>query len=265
MPITAQEIVDAIGNGVLQALNTNQLFLGVEEDAFNNANIHPEYVTTVEVAKQLTAPDRIVSLETHMKVLRRDARSLALSFKDALNKQKQKRDEVDEILARYRFGKKDSQRLDVLVRSSSPERAPLVIAEAKLGVHNLPGLLKDINRVVRLLMMYMDLKLLGRHYIYGAVLFHYWEEGNHTGTPNQQACNLLTGIDAHLKSLKPKKPWLNARGGLLTHGSKIQAVTGYHEIYTDGYEEDVFGKNSFTFAPGLVLLGNAVDVNSAKF
>src|SRR5271170_7198611 len=147
MPITAQEVVNAIGNGVLQALNTNQLFLGVEEDAFNNADIHPEYVTTVEVAKQLTAPDRIVSLETHMKVLRRDARSLALSFKDVLNKQKCA--DVDDILARYRFGKKDSQRLDVLLRSSSPDEAPLVIAEAKLGVHNLLGILEDINRVVR--------------------------------------------------------------------------------------------------------------------
>lgn len=263
MPITAQEIVNAIGNGVLQALNTNQLFLGVEEDAFNNADIHPEYVTTVEVAKQLTAPDRIVSLETHMKVLRRGARSLALGFKDAHNKQKCV--DVDNILARYRFGKKDSQRLDVLVRSSNPDEAPLVIAEAKLGVHNLVGVLEDINRVVRLLIMYNDLQLLGRHKIYGAVLFHYWEEGNHVGTPNQQASNLLIGIDAHLNSLKPERPWLNARAALLTHGAKIQPVIGYHEVYADGYEEDVFGKNSFTFAPGLVLLGNSEDVNSAQF
>jgi hypothetical protein len=47
----AQEIAKAIGEGVAKALSTNQFFLGIEEDAFKNADIHPEYVTTVEVAK----------------------------------------------------------------------------------------------------------------------------------------------------------------------------------------------------------------------
>jgi hypothetical protein len=261
-PITAQAIVQAIGDGVAQALSTNQLFLGVEEDMFKNADIHPEYVTTVEVAKQLTAPDRVVSLESHMKELRGNARFLARGFSRVTNKTFP---DIDRILTEYRFGKKDSQRLDILVRSSTPSGPPLLIAEAKLGVKNLMGVIHDITRVVRLLTMYNDLQLLDKYNVYGAVLFHFWEEGNDVGSPNQQANNLLIGINEHLLSLKPKKPWMNSRAGLLTHGARIQAITGYRETHDDGYEEDVFAKDSFTFAPGLVLLGNAADVSSASF
>ncbi len=262
MTINAQEIVQAIGNGVAQALSTNQLFLGVEEDASKNADIHPEYVITVEVAKKLTAPDRIVSLETHMKELRRHARGLAWVRS---GRAKTALPELDSVLARYRFGKKDSQRIDILVRPSDSQCPPLLIAEAKLGVGNLPGVIQDIERVVRLLTMYSDVGLLGSHDIYGAVLFHFMEEGNDSGVPNQQASNLLMGIDTHLQSLKLTKPWLNAQAKLLTQGATIQPVTGYRETYDDGHEEDVFAKESFTFAPGLVLLGNAADVNTANF
>ncbi|MBX6382443.1 MAG: hypothetical protein IRZ07_05630 [Microbispora sp.] len=262
MPINAQEIVQAIGEGVAEALRTNRLFLGVEEDAFRNADIHPEYVTTVEVAKKLTGPDRIVSLETHMKELRRHARWLALvhakSDKAALPR-------INGTLAGYRFGKKDSQRIDILVRSSDNESAPLLVAEAKLGVQNLPGVLRDIDRIARLLSMYSDLNLLGRQDIYGAVLFHLMEEGEDVDAHTQKAQNLLTGIDAHLNSLRSTKTWMNARAGLLTHGAKTQPATGYRETHDDGTEESVFAKESFTFAPGLILLGNAADVNSAKF
>jgi hypothetical protein len=45
----------------------------------------------------------------------------------------------------------------------------------------------------------------------------------------------------------------------------VQAVTGYREVQEDGSFEDVFAKDSFTFAPGLVLLGNAGDVSTVAF
>ncbi|WP_148560934.1 hypothetical protein [Magnetospira sp. QH-2] len=71
--MNAQEVVNRIGDGVKAALNTNQLFLGVEQFEFENADIHPEYVTTVKVAENLTGPSVVVSLETHMKTLRHQA------------------------------------------------------------------------------------------------------------------------------------------------------------------------------------------------
>jgi hypothetical protein len=257
----AQEIAKAIGEGVAKALSTNQFFLGIEEDAFKNADIHPEYVTTVEVAKKLTAPDRVVSLETHMKELRQHARSLAWMR----NRNEVALAGIDSTLSRYRFGKKDSQRLDILVRRSDTLEPPLLIAEAKLGIDNLSGVIQDIDRVVRLFTMYNDLQLLNGHNIYGAVLFHFMEEGNDTGALNPKGQKLLAGINAHLDILRQTKPWLNCRAGMLTHGATIQPVTGYREVYDDGYEEDVFAKHSFTFLPGLVLLSNATDVNSAQF
>ena len=47
MNFSARDVVSKIGEGVAEALNTSRLFLGVEEDAFKNSDIHPEYVTTV--------------------------------------------------------------------------------------------------------------------------------------------------------------------------------------------------------------------------
>jgi len=262
MTMDAQEIVKAIGEGVAQALSTSQLFLGVEEDAFKNADIHPEYVTTVEVAKKLTAPDRVVSLETHMKEIRRHARSLACVH-NRMNKETLPG--IDATLARYRFGKKDSQRLDILVRSSEIQRPPLLLAEAKLGIENLPGVIQDIDRVVRLLTMYSDLKLPDLNTIYGAVLFHFMEEENDTGDLNQKGQKLVKGIDAHLQNLRVTKSWLRSRVGMLKQGATVYPVTGYREIYDDGSEAEVFAKHGFAFAPGLVLLGNADDVDSVQF
>lgn len=260
MSINAQDIVEQIGNGAAEALNTNKLFLGIEEDEFNNADIHPEYVTTVEVAKKFTAPDRYVSLETHMKELREQARMLArLRQKDKVEWAK-----IDSVLAPYKFGKKDSQRLDILVRSSDVTKLPLLIAEAKLGVDNVPGVILDIERVVRLLTMYQDLKLLDSHVVYGAVLFHSMDEGNDTGSMSQKATDLLAEINTHLKGVTGAKSWLKAKAGLLTHGSKVQPITGYREYYPDEKMENIFAKDSFSFAPGLVLLGNASDVTAVK-
>ena len=258
----AQEIVNAIGAGVADALNTNRLFLGVEKDAFCNADIHPEYVTTVAVGKTLTAPDRYVSLETHMKELRKHAHGLAL-MKRKLSK-KSTRD-IDCIVAQYKFGDKDSKRLDIVVRSSDSLQPPLLIAEVKLGVKNEAGVIKDINRVVDLLTMYHELDLLSPHHVYGAVVFHSMETENFSGTLSQKACDLTSKVSERLESVMQAKSWLKAKCGFLTQNTKLQAVTGYREIQEDGCFEDIFAKDSFMFAPGLVLLGNACDVSTVKF
>lgn len=262
MTTVAQGIVQKIGEGVAEALRTNWLFLGVEEEAFKNPDIHPEYVTTVEVAKKLTGWDRIVSLETHMKELRRHAHMLARVRNGMKTETLPK---INATLARYRFGKKDSQRVDILVRPSDDLSPPLLIAEAKLGVKNLPGILKDIDRITKLLTMYRDLDLLCTHHIFGAVLFHHMEEGSDGSETSQRVQDLLVGIDAYLKTLRLKQSWIRARSGLLTHGAKTQPVTGYKEIHHDGTEESVFGKDCFTFAPGLILLGNSEDVDRVTF
>jgi hypothetical protein len=262
MVMNAQYIVESIGHGVAEALTTNQLFLGIEEDAFRNADIHPEYVTTVEVAKKLTAPDRIVSLETHMKELRWHAQGLARMH---ANFNPNKIATINQSLARYQFGRKDRARIDILVRSSDTSSAPLLIAEAKLGVKNLPGIIRDVERVTKLLSMYHDLNLLSSHVIYGAVVFHLMEEGEKVKARKKKAQTLLANIEAYLRDLRSKNSWINARVGLLNHGAKAKPTTGYKEIHEDGTEELVFAKNSFTFAPGLVLIGNAADVNTATF
>lgn len=258
----AQEIVDAIGEGVESALATNKLFLGVEVDGFQNADIHPEYVTTVEVAKKLTGVDRQVSLEAHMKELRRQARTIAW-----LKRGREQADlkVVATQLAPYKFGKKDSQRLDILVRQADSSMPPLLMVEAKLGVRNLKGVIEDVDRLVRLFDMYDAVGLLKEHKIYGAAVFHSMEEGNNTGAAGVRAQTLLQGIQAHLASESSLRPWLKWSAGLPSTGTVIQPVTGYTEHYEDGTTENVFARDSFHFAPGLVLLGNAPDVSTVKF
>lgn len=258
----AQEIVDAIGEGVASALAANKLFLGVEVDAFQNADIHPEYVTTVEVAKKLTGVDRQVSLEAHMKELRRQARTLAwikLGGSQAGLKV------VAAKLTPYKFGKKDSRRLDILVRQADSSIPPLLMVEAKLGVRNLKGVIEDIDRLVRLFDMYDAVGLLKDHTIYGAAVFHSMEEGNDTGAAGVRAQTLLQGIQAHLATVIASRPWLEWSAGLPSAGTVIEPMTGYTEHYEDGSTEDVFAKDCFHFAPGLVLLGNAADVPTVAF
>ena len=262
--VDADFLVERIGAGVSEALNTCRFFLGMETAEFENADVHPEYVTTVEVAKKLTGIERYVSLETHMKHLRRQAGGLARmrNLKDrSFVKQ------IPSILSDYKFGKKDSRRVDIVVRSSAELQPPLLLAEAKLGVGNVPGIIEDICRIMRLLEMYHRLKLLDDHPVYGAVLFHSAVEGGASESAELKAQALLATIDAHLSSLRRENEWLHAKAGLLTAEKQHQPVQGYWEQWGDkeGEGEHVFAKTSFTFSPGLVLLSRRSDVDVAKF
>lgn len=260
--MNAQQVVDKIGSGVQAALKTNQLFLGVEQFEFENADIHPEYVTTVKVAEKLTGPEFVVSLETHMKTLRRQAIGIARiqNMKD-----KDRRDEIVGRLSRYKFGKKDSQRLDVLVLSADSLSPPHLMAEAKLGVHNLPGLLNDIDRIVKLLSMYEEAGAFNGHAVYGAVVFHLMREKVDVNGLKPHAQSFLAGISAHLSNLSSKYAWLNHKADLLTSWHVSEGVSGYQEYHDDGTVEDVFGKEGFAFTPGLVLLGNGADIPNVTF
>lgn len=262
----AEYFVKCIGAGVAEAFQTCRSFLGVETESFENADIHPEYVTTVEVAKKLTGVDRYVSLETHMKDLRHQAGALARmrSIRD-----RGMWTEIDSILREHRFGEKDSQRIDIVVRPSDQELPPLLLAEAKLGVRNAAGILQDIDRVMRLLVMHHRLKLLDKSPVYGAVLFHSAREGGENNAAAELAKGLLATVETHLSCLKTKNPWLYSKAGLLSAEAKHRPIQGYREPHGngdgDGEGELIFAKTSFTFVPGLVLLGNMSDVNVVKF
>lgn len=264
MTLAPQDIVTLIGQGIENAFQTSIRFLGVEIDRFSNTDIHPEYLTTVEVAKSLIAADRHVSLETHMKELRTRARKLA-----SMNKAKTGAtlSSIDLTLAGYRFGKADSQRLDILVRLAEEDRPPLLMVEAKLGDGKLPGIIQDIDRILRLFDMYESLGLLTDHKVYGAVVFHSIEEDNTSGTTTAAAQSLLAAVNAYLAlpSVTTGRSQLHSKAGLLKTGSVLQPVTGYVEDYDDGQSETIFAKKSFYFAPGLILLGNDANIPTVTF
>lgn len=253
-----------IGAGVAEAFRTCRFFLGVETEVFENADIHPEYITTVEVAKKLTGVDRFVSLETHMKDLRHEAGKLA---RMRSLKKTQSWPAIAGILSQFKFGTKDSSRIDIVVRPSSEDQPPLLLAEAKLGVGNVAGIIQDIDRVMRLLVMYHQLDLLDQNPVYGAVLFHSTKQGGDANSAALAAQRLLTTIESYLSSLKVEHPWLKAKAGLLSSEATHQPVQGYWEQYGEGEDdgEMVFAKTSFTFAPGLILLSHRPDVDNVTF
>jgi hypothetical protein len=260
----ANHFAKCIGAGVAEAFKTCRFFLGVETEAFENADIHPEYITTVEVAKKLTGIDRFVSLETHMKDLRHEAGKLARMR--SLKSQKPWQSIAD-ILGQYKFGTKDSSRLDIVVRPSSEDQPPFLLAEAKLGVGNVSGIIKDIDRVMRLLVMYQRLDLLDQNPVYGAVLFHSTRQGRDVNSAELAAQPLLATVNSYLLSLKVKHHWLKAKAGLLSAEANHQPFQGYWEQYgeAEGDGEMVFAKTSFTFAPGLVLMSHRPDVDDVTF
>lgn len=197
-----------------------------------------------------------------MKELRWQARTLSWM---RLGGKKADLPSVDAKLAPFKFGKKDSRRLDILVMQADALQPPLLMVEAKLGVRNLPGVIQDIDRLVRLFDMYHAVGLLAEHTTYGAAVFHSMEEGNDKGVAGSRAQSQLQGVRAHLDTVRAARPWLKTKAGLPSHGAVTEPVVGYTEHYEDGATEDVFAKDCFHFAPGLVLLGNAPDVATAQF
>lgn len=259
----AAEIVKRLGAGVRAALKTNELFLGIERGAFENADIHPEYVTTVKVAEQLTEPEYVVSLETRMMELRRHARDMAQMRAFAQKPPMQRTPGgasgaiIDARLAKYGFGKK---RLDILVRRDDPSAPPVLFAEAKLGAKNVSGILEDVNRVVRLMAMYQEFELLTGRSVYGAVVFHVMAEGDKATTLHQDTLGVLGQIQSHLMSLSMAHSWMKQKAGLLSSAQVSEPIQGYEEIQLDGSSEMVFGKEQFAFAPCLALMGTASDI-----
>lgn len=145
--VDAKYIVDRMGMGVQAALKTNALFLGVEQFEFENADIHPEYVTTVKVAEHLTGPECVVSLEARIKMLGHHAAGI-VRLRNSGSKPKWERgSKLIERLDRYKFGKRGGQRLDILVHTTDPAAPPILVAKAKLGARNLADFVTGINRM----------------------------------------------------------------------------------------------------------------------
>lgn len=263
--IDAAYVVERIGKGVQTALKTNQLLLGVEQFEFENATIRPEYVTTVKVAEQLTDPGLVVSLETRMKMLRHQAARLVRLRNCGSKPEWERARKLVKRLDKYRFGESDGQILDMLVLRADPVAPPALVAEVKLGAGNRARIIKDIDRIICLLCMYEEAEVLDQHRMYGAVVFHSMREDQNGKRLRTDASKLLGAIRDHLKDMSSSCPWLNYKADLLSSYGTSEPVYGYRAFYDDGSYEDVFGKQGFAFAPGLVLLGKAGDIASTPF
>ncbi len=267
----AQHIVDKIGAGILNALRTNEKFLGHDEFQFKNADIRPEYVTTVKVAEEfakkysaedLSKKDVIVTLEAPMKELKNQAltfsRINSCSTKDSRSQASQK-------IQRYNIGKKDGNLLDILVKPSEKYLPPYLMAEIKLGTRNLSGVCNDIGRIFDLLSMYNDSGYLKNYPVYGAIAFHMMKEGVGGIGLDTKSSKFLQNIDNHCSNLESKHHWLKYKSGALNNWQEIKSRSIYEDPHEDETIHNVVAKDQFAFKPGLVLLGNACDIKNVKF
>ena len=258
----AQTIVNNIGKGIECALRTKEIFLGIERFQFENADVHPEYMMTVKVAESFIDPDTVVAIEAHMKMLRLHAIGLNNLYR---GKYKAQQNIVRAKLESSKFEAMDGRRLDILVGPSDNHYPPHLVAEAKLGIGNISGVLEDINRILLLLDMYNELGINNCNTTYGAVVFHIMREGDKADNLSAEANDFLKEIDNHLNTKSSEFQWLQHQSGLL-HASKIyRDVSGYEEHYEDGYREEIFAKEKFSLAPGLVFLGSTPDVSCVNF
>jgi hypothetical protein len=252
----AAEVVLKVGNGVVAALDTCERFLGIEAFAYQNADIKPEYITTLKVAEALTDPSRVVKPEASMKELRRHA--AAIGRLHGLNS-RPTWSRIQEVLDEHIYGK---ERIDVRVDEASGDGPPLLLVEAKLGVRNIKGVQKDIDRLVKLFDLYEGAGALNKHVMYGAVVFHAMQEQGTEDTLTDLSRNMFEHINKHLAAGRKARPKLYFQAGQLSATLRVEGISGDTEIHGDGTVEPVFGKHGYAFQAGLVLIGNAPDVTT---
>ncbi|WP_165795754.1 hypothetical protein, partial [Methylobacterium frigidaeris] len=157
------------------------------------------------------------------------------------------------------------KRVDIVVFTSDPSELPLLISEAKLGSQTADAIIADIDRVVTLLQMHRDLGF--NENIYGAVFFYKMTKGGSISDVQRDSSVLLARINSHLcdKKSDPNNKWLKFKADLLTRENYSEPIQAYEELHDDGSSEMVFTRQGFAFAPGLVLLGQADDVETVPF
>ena len=258
--MNAQEVVNSIAQGMREAHKLSEAFLGAEQIDYEVPIIRPEYLATVKIAEQLTDPSMCVALEAPMK----DVRSKLCSGLRIM-KNNPAKGWFKNIGERFRFGKKDGERLDVLVSPSVPFEHPMLLIEIKLSVRNISGLKKDVERILKIMLMYNELDLLKKQKIYAAVVFHELVEGIGIVAFNNVLKKHIQKLDKFCDSKSKEHKWLRYKVGPLTRGTVVEPIKGQEIVYAEGQAELEFCRDKYIFSPGLILLGNAPDIETVQF
>jgi len=258
--MNAQEVVNCIAKGMREAHALSKSFLGAEQIDYEVPIIRPEYLATVKIAEHLTHPSMCVTLEAPMKDLRSKVCTDLRMIKNNLPKGWCK-----SIGERFRFGKRDGERLDILVSPSVPFEYPTLLLEIKLSVRNFSGLKKDIDRVLKIMSMYNELGLLKKQKIYCAVVFHELRDGVGIVDFNDALKKYIQKLGKFCESKSKEHKWLHHKVGLLMKVAVSEPIKGQEIIYEEGHAELEFCRDKYVFSPGLILLGNAPDVETVQF
>lgn len=253
------EIIECIGHGISDAFGVNDQFLGMDGSTYRNANIKPEYISTVKVGERFTGANRIVTLEMIMKDIRH---SLGIPMYE-VNKPWEKYTALrNQIKNKYKFGKK---RIDVAVQNTSgPSNAPFLLIEIKLDPNNKKGIIEDLNRLIRLLDMYYYANVTKKLPVYAALAFAIQKEDCDKKGLYTFAKSTIEDIEEHLTSKKMKHTWLKAKVGIIAEHLKVTQPTAEELDHGNGNTENVFAKSGYAFAPAMVLLGFEKDIENTN-
>lgn len=258
--MNAQKVVNCIAQGMRSAHALSKSFLGAEQIYYEVPIIRPEYLATVKIAEQLTDPSMCVTLEASMKDLRSKVCSELRIMKNNLPKGWSK-----SIGERFRFGKKDGERLDILVSPSVAFEYPILLLEIKLSAKNISGLKKDVDRVLKVMSMYNELDVLKKQKIYAAVVFHELIEGVGIVDYNKSLKKYIQKLGEFCESKSKEHKWLRHKVGLLMRAAVSEPIKGQEIVYAEGQTELEFCREQYVFSPGLILLGNAPDIQTVEF
>jgi hypothetical protein len=188
------EVKSALSEGFSAARKFSEQALGADLSNYEHGIVGIEYVATVKVAEYLMGFDRSVFIEKQCRDLRHSVvgvRRLKAMF-SVLSSGVEQRSvltqsresellQIKEIAGRYKFGKKDTKRIDIVVLDDEG-RLPRVAIEIKIHNGSFGRFEEDVRRISELVQMCADLKVAEVEKFFGVASIYLQEVGSGVST-----------------------------------------------------------------------------------
>lgn len=210
------EVKDALCKGFSAARKFNEVALGIELSDFRHGVVGTEYVATVEIARRLFFPiERCVAIELPAKQIRKaihgSQNSIALNLRIRDRKQGNKEImRLKTVAENYKFGKKDSQRVDIAVLDQDA-RMPKVVIEIKIHNGSYDRFENDIKRTAKLVQMYSELAKPNSHDFFGVASIYHQKIGEDFSSGSANMSILTNRINDMVSSVSLEFPALDIR------------------------------------------------------
>lgn len=291
MSLTAQEVVDKIGDGYLNALSTSDKLMGIEYGSENTPTVKPEYLVTVKIAEAFAESGCfLVQLEASgVSLFEQVKKQVGLTLfsqsrpkfdpSDKPNLEELRSDllmQIDQIWNRNDTNDKelnlDQKRIDIAVRSTYDQIHPEALIEIKLNNYNRSAIIHDCERMAKVVSAFNTAgSFKDQKTIICAATYHHFALAT-------ESANLLKKktVENALTELREGCQFaLNHHGigcdefivnaGLIENAAKDQDVLYTEMPQDDGAIELIYEANKYAFLPAIVIFGNDPTIRDLKF